>query len=121
QRRPDEELPTRVDRRRGVGPDDRLRLVAEAAGGLLLHEDQGGGTVGERRGVAGGDGAVAAVAGRFQPGELLERRVGPREGVALHHLLVSGRDRKRHHLGVVYALLPRLHGPTMGLEGEPVL
>src|SRR5690606_39753973 len=75
QRRPDEELPTRVDRRRGVGPDDRLRLVAEAAGGLLLHEDQGGGTVGERRGVAGGDGAVAAVEGRFQPGELLERRV----------------------------------------------
>src|SRR5690606_11057427 len=33
QRRPDEELPTRVDRRRGVGPDDRIRLVAEAAGG----------------------------------------------------------------------------------------
>src|SRR5690606_30362842 len=66
QGRADQELPPGVYRRGRIRADERLGLVAESAGCLLLHEDQGSGAVGERRRVAGRDGAVATVEGGLQ-------------------------------------------------------
>ena len=64
--RPLEELVAGVERGEGVGADVAERRVAQRLRRLLAHQQDGRAAVGERAGVAGGEGAVAAVEDRLQ-------------------------------------------------------
>ena len=66
------------------------RPVAERRRLLLRHQQHGRGAVGERRGVAGGDRAVAAVEHRLSAGQRLERGVGADAVVARDRLVHRG-------------------------------
>ena len=82
-----QELPPGIDRRHGVAPNRGERAIAQRPGLLLGHQQHRRRAVGERRGVAGGHRAVAAVEDRLELGERLERGVGPDAVVAGEHLV----------------------------------
>ena len=122
------DLLARVDRaeahdlrrqRRDAGRDDpRQRREAELLRLGVAHDDERGGAVVERAGVAGRDGAGLAEH-RLERLHLLQRRAGPRAVVLAHHGAVGQRDRR--DLALEEAVGDRLLGAVLALDAPLVL